>query len=150
MMHRMLTDVIVDTFEEKVDRWQIKKSTVPKALKVSFRVRVDHDKEEGYRQVHMLIYAPMNYVSVYLKETSDTIQVSDMEEQRGEMVPQEGKDYVKAETAWRRICHHDSEWRSAISDYLWQNRDTITGFDKLFRKFYEVIDVPIEILASLE
>lgn len=145
MNSQMITDTITTVFNDQVGKWQVKKPE-QRALKISFRTRIDHATEEGYRFLDLLIYGPMNYVGVFIRERATVISHDDMEEgDDGEMVPKEGKDYSNVTTDWVEVCYHDSGWRSAVNDVLFQNRDKITGFDCLGGYFYQSITVPEEI-----
>lgn len=149
MTHQMLTDVLVDTFEEHVGKWQEKKPEADRrALKVTFRTRIDYDKEEGYRYMDLVVYAAFNYVSVYVRERWTVLDINDISDEldpSGENQIEEGKDYVDGSTEWRQIAHHDSGWRSAISSFLFENRGAITGFDRSGAKFYQVVTLPADI-----
>lgn len=148
----LVTKVIVQTFEEKVGKFQTKKGpSAQQALLLKFSIRVDHDKEEGYRQLEMLIYGPFNYVGVFTRETWNVIPLEDLEynEAEDESFVKPGKDYQKGASEWLKVCYHDSGWRTdGVHRILFENRDKIQGFNG--PSFYEVVDVPAEILAIWE
>lgn len=139
MYSQMLTDVIGLTFKEKVG-----KGNTEKALKISMHTKVDHDKEDGYRYLDLVVYGPCNYVGVYIRERWCVIPLEDLEDtDDGDTEVKPGKDYNEGQSEWTKICYHDSGWRSAISDLLFKKRDDIRSFAG--NDFYEVIDVPEEI-----
>ena len=134
MMHGMVSDMICAIFEDKVGKWQVRKvreGVDLKALLVSFHERINYDKEEGYRQVDLLVYGPMNYVGVWVRRRWTVISQDDLDydKESCENVIKEGKDYQTGSTEWEQICYHDSCWRSAINDFLFENRENLTGFD---------------------
>ena len=78
MYSTMLAEVICATFMEGIGKFQISKPS-SKAMTICFRCKIDFDKEEGYRGVNMLLYAPMNYVQVWSQDWSDIVSLDDME-----------------------------------------------------------------------
>lgn len=140
MLHDMLTQVFVQTFLKEVGKFNTEK-----ALKISFNIPIDHIKEDGYRQLDLLIYSPMNYVGVYIRERWTVISLDDLEEDEdGEPMIKPGKDYQNGQSAWDQICYHDSGWRAAISSLLFKRRGDLNGFNNS-PDFYEVVDVPVEL-----
>lgn len=156
-MINLLRDVIAQTFEERVGRDEIQKAAkrqnprgecdTPKCLRVSFKLRVDHAIEEGYRHLDIVIFAPHHYVGVYTRERWDTIAIADMEDDDGELVPKRGKDYTKGASTWKRYSYHDSCWRSdGIERILLEYEDKIVSFADL--SFYSVKALPAELLEG--
>lgn len=147
-MDTLVEQVIVQTFEEKAGKWQNKQEK-PKAILFKFSLKVDSSgTEEGYRHLEMLIFAPMNYVGVYVRELWDVIPLEDLEysEKDDEYYVKKGKDYIKGASEWKLVAYHDSGWRSdGVHRILWDNRHKIQGFSG--PSFYTVIDPPAEILA---
>lgn len=145
--HSLLTKVIVQTFEEKVGKWQSKNRT-HKALKLTFSLSLDYNKEEGYRQLEVVIYGPMNYVGVYIRETWTVIALEDLEDDgEGDTFVKPGKDYNEGHSEWTTLAYHDSGWRTDGIDEIFRKYEKrITGFNG--PSFYEVIDVPLEIALA--
>lgn len=133
----VLETIIVDTFENRVGRMHN-----DRAMLVNFRLNIDYEKEEGYRYLDVLIYAPTNYVKVYTRERWTVIAVDDMEtDEMGEFVPKEGKEYSEGESEWKRWSDHDSGWRSdGIGRILSQYHDRISMVDS-FPQWYRVVDM---------
>lgn len=104
---------ICQIFTEFCGKWQDRKEiSDKKAMFIDFSRNIDYDNEEGYRHFHILIYAPANYVQVWVKETWD--------------VGKKGKKWEKGESKWQLICDHDSEWRSTIQSFMHRYRDEIS------------------------
>ncbi len=66
-MINIVSSIICTTFENEIKRWQCRNEK-QFAMKVSFSLSLDYDKEEGYRNLDILIFAPMNYVGVLVRE----------------------------------------------------------------------------------
>jgi hypothetical protein len=133
IMRSILKSMICTTFEAVCGKWQSKKP-VPQAFKFTFRLQTNHEVEEGYRYLDVLIYGASNYVQVYCREQSNVISLDDMEEsdpedQTGEMVPKEGKGYVKTTKPWEKVADHDSCWREGIEKILKTYKPRITALD---------------------
>jgi hypothetical protein len=108
----LLVSAIDQTFMEKVGKFKADKyAKMTIALPASLN-------EEGYRNLEIVIYAPMNYVQVWVRETADVISHEDMEynEADDEMYIKAGKDYTKSATPWEKVADHDSAWRSGLED----------------------------------
>lgn len=148
MYESMLARVICEEFEKNPGKDQApifgEKPGEPKALLIGFRRRIDHDKEDGYRYLDLLLFAPTNYVQVWTRSRANTISLEDMEEDDGEMVPKDGKDYESTKTEWEMHSDHDSCWRDAVGQVLWDNRESIAGFDSI-NGWAKVIPVPPEL-----
>lgn len=121
----MLAEVICDKFLKEVGKGQ---GLVRNAMLITFRSVTNFDLEEGYRHIELLIYAPSNYVQVWVRDTSDVIPLEDMEEQGEEMVPKKGTGYTKSATEWKLIGDHDSCWRDAVEKLLKDRKNDIIGF----------------------
>ena len=141
MMHSLLATMICAIFEEKCGKWQ-SRQVRPQALQLSFSVHPDFDKEEGYRQLDLLVYGPMNYVEVWVRRRWTVIPLEDMEwdEEACESVIKPGQDYQTGATEWERICYHDSGWRTAIADLLFENREKLGTFDGPTGQPWQVVD----------
>ncbi len=138
--------MIAQTFEEKAGKWQVHaKDSKAKAVRFTFSLKIDYSKENGYRYLELLIYAPMNYVGVFVRERWNVIALEDLtDEDDPEIKP--GKDYTSGGQEWKLVVSHDSGWRSGIDNVIREYSAKITGFSG--SSFYEVIDVPSEIASQ--
>ena len=139
----LLTTVICQTFLKEAGKFQNGDQGLKKAMVVSFSTRVDYDKEEGYRQIDLVLYAPANYVGVYERRRWTVIPLDDLEydEEAGESFVKPGKSYVNGGTEWKLICYHDSCWRTdGVHDFLNRYADDINTFDGA-REWFKIVDV---------
>lgn len=98
------------------------------AMVVTFDLRIDHEKEEGYRWLDILIYAPTNYVTVEVRERWNVIPVEGLayDEKTDDSYVKEGFDYVEGASEWKRVSHHDSAWRTdGVEHTLRDYRDRV-------------------------
>lgn len=126
-MHAMLAKMICEVFETVCKgKWQTK-NVESKAFVMRFTKRVDHDKEDGYRDFELMLFAPANYVQVWVRETWNVIPQEDLEynEKEEESFVKKGKDYVKGATPWQLIGNHDSCWRDSVESFLRAKKDDI-------------------------
>lgn len=147
-MKNLVSDMIACTFLEKVDKHNEKK-----ALLISFRKRIDYTKEEGYRYLDLLIYAPHSYVKVLVRERWVVIPLTDLEESGSKMTPKADKDYVRGASGWTKVCSHDSGWTEGIENTLKKYEQEIvlpwiTSFATL-GSFYEIVDPPEDVQGNL-
>jgi hypothetical protein len=140
-MRDLVAYMLAQTFEEKVGKFQ----KDGHSLLVTFRTRIDFDKEEGYRYLDLLLYGPLNYVGVYARERWNVISPDDLAYgDDGECIGiKPGKDYDEGAEEWRRYWYHDSTWRDGIRDVLQKYRDRITSFSG--GTFYKVVEAPAEL-----
>lgn len=136
----MLAEVIITTFDLQVGKHQATKP-VPTAMQVSFRMYVEHEKEEGYRYLDLLIYGPANYVGIYERTRWDVIPQEDLtyDEESDEYLIKEGKSYNKGTSPWALKGYHDSGWRDAIRRVLREHAPKMMGLDKR-KDWYGTID----------
>lgn len=127
-MHNMVADIICKTFTTVVGKFQAK-AAEPKALMVSFSTRLDYDKEEGYRQVDLLIYGPLNYVQVWTRSRWTVIPLEALiDDGDGDTYVAAGKNTLRARpngsasaittpggAAWWKTSCVRSGWRSSDS-----------------------------------
>jgi len=141
-MYDIVAKIICETFNEKIGRNGGKQFgfTTPKGLLIEFSTKIDYKTEEGYRYLDLFLFAPMNYVGVFIRDHSTIIKI----DAEGELIG----DYVTTTGKWNCIGYHDSCWRSSVRELLFQNRDNITGLSTL-SGWYEVRDVPEEIFTAL-
>jgi hypothetical protein len=151
-MDDLVADIICKTFGDNPGKWQ---SRVPerqgtgegnqapeKALIIEFRSRVDYDKEEGYRYLDLVLYAPMNYVQVWVRSRWNVIAQDDLEydEASGDTFVKKGADYDEGTSDWECIGNHDSCWRDSVRSFLRKNKNEIQGFSGV-GNWYDVVPV---------
>ena len=139
-MHNILSDIICQTFSTEPGKNQ-GKTNEPKAFVTTFSTKLDYSKEEGYRYLDLVLYARYNYVQVWIRRRWTVISLEDLNDDGEGLKP--GKDYTEGASKWECIGEHDSCWREAVRDLLWNNRADITGLSSasLFDKWYKVVPV---------
>lgn len=146
-MKNTVSNIICSEFENNVGRWQIKKETMY-AMKLTFRLSNNWDMEEGYRHLQMLIFGPMNYIGVFVKEDWTVIPVDELDDE--EDCLKEGCDYRTGDTDWKMISYHDSCWTSdGVDRILSLHSARLNGLD-FGPHWYEKIEVSGEFLKQLE
>lgn len=132
MLTYLLQTIITQTFESEVDKFQNKKDT-QRALLVSFSLPTTVE-EEGYRTLDLLLYGPMNYVGVWVRERFEGYAA--------------GSDQLcnKVEP-WKCLGYHDSCWRQCLGTLLSARSRDLNTF-RTGEKWFSVIEVPEEIKAS--
>lgn len=145
----IVENIICNEFEKRIGRNQASWDKL-EAMLLSFRIDTNYKIEEGYRHLDLMIYAPHNYVGVFVKEKWDVIPKEDLEcGDDFDPVVKKGKDYHKGQTRWLMEGYHDSCWRDAVNRVLWDNRDRINMLDG-FSYWYKTVDVTEELLKDLE
>jgi hypothetical protein len=139
-MNNLLSDVINSTFTHQVGKNQERKE-VQQALLVRFSSRINYDTEEGYRHVDLVLYAPYNYVQVWVRERWNVIPLEDLEDDgNGDTYVKRGKNYQEGASDWRCIGDHDSCWREAVQSFLKDKSKEITGFEAIaVNDWYSVV-----------
>lgn len=140
MMYSLLSDVICQTFMKAVGKWQTK-NPVENAMKIAFKTGIDHDKEEGYRYLELVIYGPLNYVQVWTRTSWNVIPLEDLEydAEQDDHYVKKGKDYQAGASEWKKIADHDSGWREGVRELLRENERNIHVFSGL--DWYETVAV---------
>lgn len=124
----MLCEVITDTFMKVCGKHQVNKEpSERKAFRVCFSLRLDYEKEEGYRYLEMVLWGPMNYVQVWVRESWDVIPIEDLEDE-DDGGPKPGKSYTKGAGPWELVGDHDSCWPDGIKRTVAKNKERINGF----------------------
>lgn len=156
-LQHLLSSIIQDTFRKEVGKDQARQThrdgqTIPehlqgmgqgKALKVRFKTDINYDTEEGYRFVDLVIYAPLNYVQVWVKRSWDVIPSDDLEfdEATQDTFVKKGKDYDKGSDPWERIANHDSCWGDGVDRVLRGEFGKLNTLDNIFSDhWYEIVD----------
>lgn len=147
-MERIVSNIIQDTFVNNVGIWQ-NKNQKQYGMLVSFSLNLDWDKEEGYRHLDVLIYAPMNYVAVMVKERWTVIPNNEIDDSGDGLKP--GCDYREGETPWKLASYHDSCWRSdGIDNVIWTNREKINTLSGDIGHWYKKIEMTPELIDTFE
>lgn len=147
----LLSSIIRETFLKEVgknqSRMPIGASTgagnepPEKGLRLKFKTRTDYSKEEGYRFVEVVIYAPMNYVQVWVRKSWNVIPNDDLETgDDGDTYVKNGKDYDKGSDPWEKIADHDSCWTDGVDSVLKGEFGELTTFDGSSNHWYEIVD----------
>lgn len=132
MLQYILGQIICNTFEQECERHQYKPEDHGKCLYVCFDLTLDYEKEEGYRWVELVIYAPCNYVAVFIREGKNIKTEFETNLDHGK---------------WERLSYHDSCWRQdGVSKFIsrYNDRFSLIGFN-FNKKWYSIQDVPKEI-----
>lgn len=144
MIRWLFREVICKTFEHCVGLHQLPVETIPgeilhpHAFLVEFNLHVDHTKEDGYRFLHLLVYAPQRYVQVWVKESWRV----------WDPPPDEDCNVVTRSGAsdWQLVIDHDSCWRDGIDEVLRDyERRLATFHSSAFREphtWYQVVKPP--------
>ncbi len=91
-----------------------------KAFKFSFSLNIDHEREEGYRDLDVLIYGAFSYVQVYYRERANVILLDDLQRDAADdqLTPKVGKSYSTVIESWKKIADHDSCWREGVQNII--------------------------------
>ncbi len=128
--YHMLTSIIREAFLKEVGKFQVRvQNNRPRAMLLKFSVPA-HKGEDGYRSRQLLIYAPLNYVHVYERDTWNVIpeDLLEYDEKSSEDRIKEGHDYTKGASPWVMRACHDSCWTEAIDTFLKTYEPAINGF----------------------
>lgn len=150
IFRQIFADVIIHTFIREVGKHQIGRSRKdgvdPKAFLVSFKTKTNYTVEEGYRHIDLLIYAPMNYVQVWVRERWDVIPIEDLEDDgQGDTLVRAGCSYTKGETTWALMADHDSCWTEGVHNILRTHEDKIHLLESSLGNWFQVVRVPVEL-----
>jgi hypothetical protein len=124
----LLCTAICQTWEHHFGKFQVKQD-VPKAMRVTFSTSINYDTESGYRYVDLAIFAPMNYVGVWVRERWTVIPLEDLEGEDGDEHVKKGKSYNEGHTPWRRVAYHDSCWREGVEQVIKDHQNEILTFN---------------------
>lgn len=144
-MYHIVADVISKEFSKHGGKFQVR-AKVPKALMVSFSQRLDYSKEEGCRQIDVVLYAPFKYVQVWTRKRWTVIGRPNLMDYGGGdrhapyIAP--GKDYTVGVSEWVYLGDHDSGWYGVLAEFLRQNLSEILGLEKAhLDDWYTLVDV---------
>ncbi len=132
--------VLNATFEEKCGKWQADKPA-PKAFQIQFALGINHETEDGYRTLEIALFAPHNYVQVWVRKTWEVIPLDDLEYAEGECIgTKPGKEYRKGASEWRKVADHDSCWREGVENILREYEREITVLRTNLDDWWTLID----------
>lgn len=144
-MKNIVSNIICTEFEKNVGRWQTR-NVSQFAMKITFRLSNNWDLEDGYRNLQILIYGPMNYIGIFVKEDWTVIPVDEVEDDE----LKEGCEYRIGETDWKMISYHDSCWRTdGVDRILSHHSDRIIGLDDSTH-WYEKVEISGKLLEQIE
>lgn len=143
MYSNMLCDIITDTFNVQAGKGQQRER---RALLVKFRTDTNYSTEEGYRQLDLLLYAPGNYVGVFIRHRWNVIPGEALEDDEG---LKGGYKYIDGESDWVKIGYHDSCWRDSVNSLLSKNEGKIAGFDNVGSSWSEVVELDEKMASDL-
>jgi hypothetical protein len=111
MIHLLLTDIICRTFEKEIGKRQSNNhdECYRNAMLISFSA--GQDKEDNYLSKELAIYGHNNYVQVWERSVANRFLVE------------------AVISDWIMLVDHDSEWRSCIGSWLFNNRDELQTFN---------------------
>jgi len=148
MMENIISNIICTTFENEVKRGQVKNEK-QFALFMSFCLSIDYDKEEGYRHLDFLIYGPLNYVGVLVRERWVVIPNDEVSDDGDGLKP--GCDYRKGDSGWLLASYHDSCWTSdGVQSTIYKNRERIKTLSTNFKNWYEKIEMTPDLIETFE
>lgn len=122
----IIDSIVCDTYDHEFKRCENPQSN--QAMEVSFRLQVDYDKEDGYRNLILRLFGT-GYVTVLCNETWNVAPADQME--------LENPSYDKGETGWKFLGCHDSCWRDDVSRFL----KTHTTFPTKHNSPYNLIGI---------
>jgi hypothetical protein len=126
MLSYLLCNIICETFEKEVGRWQSnsgrahneRRLVEPSAMLISFTI--PQDEVGNYRSKELAIYGHQNYVQVWERDTTNRMRTNAII------------------SDWKMLIDHDSEWRICINNWLFNNRNELTTFG-FFGNWYKVV-----------
>jgi len=136
----VIDSIICSEFDHKFGRSGSKGalSDPTDAMILTFGLSPFYDEEQGYRHLHLLLYGGGgNYISVYGKLDWNVIAHEDVLDDGTTKA-----EYTQGDTGWVLLCHHDSCWRGAVHDIVWEYRDRINYLNTLFRIGFAHPDSP--------
>lgn len=139
MIHHVIAQIICSEFR-KAFQTPNGLTERNKGMKIGFKLNIDHDREEGFRNLEVLIFGGgSTYISVFARLNWTVVPVEGLEEEDG-LRP--GFDYTKGETPWVHFSCHDSCWTSdGVENILYRFRDRINILDSRYDRWYETVDI---------
>lgn len=136
MLSLILSNIICDTFERQVGRNLF---APPVAMDVKFDLCCDYENEDGYRWLHLRIYAPGNYVTVLVKESWRVFKNDDPDTE------------IEGESGWKLKSYHDSCWREdGVHRTLRDYQDRLATVNTIFGAWYKKVSLSSEEVSEIE
>jgi hypothetical protein len=121
MLENIVASIIYTDFQRSFKDVEVWPSSV--AMKVKFSLSCDWNREEGYRNLEILIFGGgSNYIGVYAKidwNVKDLVNIHNS---------------AKGDTDWVLVGYHDSCWREAVSNLMQEFSNRIITIDSLFNR----------------
>ena len=148
-MINIVKNIITTEFDNSIGRNQFKKDTKT-GMQVSFSLTTECEKEDGYRNLDILIFAPMNYVAVLVRERWDVISLKDIgyNENSESHIKPDSNGYIHGATKWLCAGYHDSCWRDSVGRVLKDNVDRIITINNI-TEWYKRIELSIKEIEEL-
>lgn len=144
-MENIVSNIICITFENEIKRWQTKNEK-QFAMMVSFDLSLTNRLEAGYRNLDILIYSPMNYVGVLVRERWTIIPIDELD---GEDSLKPGCDYREGDSGWFLASYHDSCWTSdGVQNTIYKNRNRINCLSTGLGEWYKKIEMTPGLLET--
>ncbi len=120
-----------------------------KGMKVTFNLRLDYTREEGYRKLEMLIFGGgSNYISVFGRLAWTVVPVEGLATDDG-LKP--GYDYTDGSTPWVHFSCHDSCWTSdGVESVLSLFNERVISMETRYDRWYEAVDLSDEELEAFQ
>jgi len=122
----IIKSIICDTYDREFKR--IDKPKHDAAMEISFSLKINFDKEDGYRHLNIRLFGT-GYVTVLSNETWVVAPADKMH--------LENPPYDTGETGWKFLGCHDSCWRDSVDRVLKEYSDKladIAAFNGWYRK----------------
>ena len=129
MIQDILSSIICREYEKnfKMQNWN-RGSELVKAMEITINLNLDYEKEEGYRELKILIFNEYNYVSVFAKLLWNVVKSGRVEVERED----ELKPGIEGSTPFVHFSAHDTCWCSDGIEriiHLFRNRlNCLEGF----------------------
>jgi hypothetical protein len=112
------------------------------AMKLEFSLAIDYEKEEGYRNVELWLYAEDNYVGVYSRENWNVAPLNSNYDENGD------PKYESGVSEWQSLSFHDSCWRTdGIDRFIFKHKDRIICLRSL-HGWYEKVPMTKEMIKT--
>lgn len=138
----IIESIITTTYDTEFKNNFISKKN--SAMELSFGLKIDYDKEDGYRHLIIRLFGT-GYVTVLSNETWIIAKANDMHviKPDGEL---ETPKYDEGQTGWKFWGSHDSCWRDFIHKILYEYADKLSSISTI-KNWYKTIDLTDEELA---
>lgn len=123
MLSNIASTLLQEFFEKNVQRG------TGGGIAVTFHDKVYFDIEEGYRFIDLVIYAPTNYIAVFMRKRSNVL-------------PHGKEEYVKTVGKWQKLIYHDSCWLEELRSFFFDRRDDLNCFTHCpLGKSYDTVSI---------